>query len=408
MFKTAATTSDSNDVNNTALSTVVVQREALETIFFLAASAEYGSEHPLAKGIISKAAEMDIGKGLSRPLEPVNDFTNEPGKGIHCTILGHRVHIGNRKSLATNNIKLSPGTGDAMEYLEHKGQTAVVVSVDGQSEAVIGLIDKAKSEASLAVKVLQKKLGVKVYMLTGDNIRTAKAVGADIGIHPSQIIADVLPEGKVDCIKKLQKEHKHGVAMVGDGINDSPALAQADIGIAVGAGTNVAIETAGIVLVNSKLTDVVVAMDLTKTIYRRINLNFIWALGYNTFAIPIAAGALYPVLHQALPPFIAGVAMVLSSMNVLLSSLLLNRYKPPKFYNELGRNKTKSIVGDRDDDEEDAVTGYHEMAEPLIKSMDRDLYPGCSSSWGKACCCHPGKCLCGKDCNLDEEDDIDT
>lgn len=364
---------------------------------------------------------------MSRPLEPVEDFTNEPGKGIHCTIGGHRVHIGNRKSLETNKIEQRPGTTDAMEYLENRGQTAVVVSIDDKSEAVIGLIDKAKDEAALAVNVLQKLMGIKVYMLTGDNFRTAKSVAAEIGIYPSHVVADVLPEGKVECIKRLQQENKGAIAMVGDGVNDSPSLAQADIGIAVGAGTNVAIETAGIVLVNSKLTDVAVAVQLSQTIYKRIKLNFVWALGYNSAAIPIAAGALYPVVGQALPPFIAGIAMVLSSMTVLFSSLLLNQYKPPIFDKEykskdgevnLDKVHVTLTSGNRvtvqcesmraggpcccDPDScgcDDCEEHNPKDSTSLIpRSMDQNWYPGCPSSWGKACTCRPGNCSCGENC----------
>ena len=196
-----------------------------------------------------------------------------------------------------------------MELLEKRGQTSIVISVDGRSEAVLGLIDKAREEAVQVVKLLSNSLGVKVYMLTGDNERTAKVIAKKIGIHPRNIVSDVLPEGKVACIKKLQ-EQGESVAMIGDGVNDSPAMAQADVGIAIGAGTDVAIETAGIVLMNSKLSDVVIAIDFSRKVMNRIKLNFVWALGYNTLAIPIAAGTLYPVLQMALPPFMAGKSFV--------------------------------------------------------------------------------------------------
>jgi Cu+-exporting ATPase len=167
---------------------------------------------------------MDIGDGLHRPLTRPDDFKSEPGEGIHCTIDGYRIHIGNRRNLKSNDIAFTSDTMDAMEYIENKGQTAVVVSVDGKAEAVIGLIDKAKDEAATTINVL-RHMGISVYMLTGDNLRTARVVAAELGIAAANIIADVLPEGKVDCIKQLQKRYNGGVAMVGDGVNDAASLA---------------------------------------------------------------------------------------------------------------------------------------------------------------------------------------
>ncbi len=255
------------------------------------------------------------------------------------------VHIGNRRSLATNDIHVSPGTFDAMERLEDSGQTAVVVSLNGSTKAVIGIMDQAKDEATLTVNVLQQVFGIKVHMLTGDNIRTAKCVANSIGIPLTYVKADALPEDKVAYIRQLRINGEH-VAMVGDGINDSPALAEADVGIAIGSGTQIAHEAAGIVLVNSKLTDLLVAIDLAKTIYFRIKLNLFWALGYNILAIPIAAGLFYPFTHMALPPYIAAFAMALSSVSVLTSSLSLNRYRPPSFSTKkYGRNIRSCELG---------------------------------------------------------------
>lgn len=309
------------------------QRMAMENVMFLAACAEYGSEHPLAKGIMAKAGQLGIGEGLSRPLIAAEDFVSETGMGIKCTVSGHLIHVGNRRYLELNNIEVSLGVFDAMGYLEQRGRTSLVLSVDGYTEAVIGLIDKAKDDASLCVGVLQNIMGIKVYMLTGDNYNTASVVARDIGIPGSNVIADMLPEGKVECISRLQEEYGERVAMIGDGVNDSPALAKADVGMAIGTGTDVAVETANVVLMNSRLTDVIVALDLSRTVYSRIRLNFIWALGYNVLAIPVAAGVLYPVVQKALPPFMAAVAMILSSMSVLFNSLLLNRYTPPLLCN---------------------------------------------------------------------------
>lgn len=287
---------------------------------------------------------MSIGNGLSHSLSDVEDFEAEIGKGVKCIVENVTVHLGNRRSLAANDINVTPGTFDAMEFLEEQGRTAVVLSINGRTEAVLGLMDHAKDEAALTVNVLQHVFGINCHMLTGDNIRTARTVARDIGIPTRNVIADVMPAEKIEYIKQLRADGEH-VAMVGDGINDSPALAEADVGIAIGSGTQIAHEAAGIVLVNSKLTDLLVAIDLAKTIYFRIRLNFIWALGYNSLAIPIAAGALYPATHKALPPYVAAFAMALSSVSVLTSSLSLNRYRPPTFSKTYGRELRGGLLG---------------------------------------------------------------
>ena len=193
-----------------------VSQSTLENILFFAASAERGSEHPLAKAVISKAAELGIGEGLSRPLVPVENFKATTGTGVQCDVEGHTVHIGNRRCLAANDIEITEGTYDAMAHLESRGQTAVVVSVDGRTEAIIGMIDQAKDDAALTVNVLQRALHIKTFMITGDNKRTASVIARDIGIPPDHIIADVMPDGKVDCVKRLQEEGER-VAMIGDG-----------------------------------------------------------------------------------------------------------------------------------------------------------------------------------------------
>lgn len=356
---------------------------AMENILFVAACAENGSEHPLAKGIVAKAAELGIGEGLDRPPITAENFINDIGSGITCTVGNHTIHIGNRRHLESNDITISPGTFDAMEHLEKKGQTSITVSIDSQTEAVIGLIDKARDEASVVVNVLMHGMGIKVYMLTGDNIRTATVVAQDIGIPSSSVIADVLPQGKVDCVRRLQAQGEH-VAMIGDGVNDSPAIAQADVGIAIGAGTDVAIETANVVLMNSKLTDVVTTIDLSRTIFRRIQLNFLWALGYNTLALPIAGGALYPVIKVVLPPFVAGIAMALSSLSVLCSSLLLNRYVPPKIDKWYGRDLRQGTLGLE-------IVSVSSSLEPTEKKIPVQCE---GMEQGRGCSCSPDTCNC--------------
>lgn len=374
--------------------------------------------YPLA--ITSKAADLGFGDGLSRSLGDVENFEAEIGKGVTCTVDGVLIQIGNRRCLKANNITVSPGTFDAMEYLEDQGQTAVAISIDGRSEAVIGIIDQAKDEAALTVNVLQHVFGKSVYMLTGDNYRTARAVAHDIGIPASNVVADVLPSEKIEFVKQLRSKGEE-VAFVGDGVNDSPALAEASIGIAIGSGSQIAHEAAGIVLMNSKLTDLLVAIDLAKTIYSRIQLNLFWALGYNTIAIPVAAGVFYPITHKALPPYVAAFAMALSSVSVLASSLSLNRYKPPVYNRVYGRSARGGELGLEKIRTE--YQGRRLSVEIQCESMKRnepclcppetcncfpceehgnilstsndskDKFPGCSNAWNKPCQCNPCRCI---------------
>jgi len=363
---------------------VAASNRAIENVMFLAACAEHGSEHPLAKGILAKAEDMGIfsnstEKPNGRRLIPAEDFVSETGMGVKCVVDGRTVHIGNRRSIEDNHITPRSGTFKAMEYLENKGLTAVVVSVDGETEAVLGLIDKEKKDAAATIKVLQKVLGIDVYMLTGDNIRTARVIAKKIGISEEHVVADVLPSGKVDCIKQLQERYQDGgVTFVGDGVNDAPALVQADLGVAIGAGADVAVEAASIVLMNDRLADVVVFVDLSRTIYRRIKMNFVWALGYNTLAIPVAAGLLYPVFHKALPPYMAAVAMTLSSISVLLSSLALYQYKAPKL--ESYASKTEECC---DDSSTTVQAGSFQVSMNCQDMMH-----------GKPCSCPPDRCQC--------------
>lgn len=214
-----------------------------------------------------------------------------------------------------------------MREMERAGETAVAVVVDGQLLGVIGIADTLKSDAGTTVRALEQ-MGVQVFMMTGDNHRTAASVARSLGIDSKHVLSEVLPKDKAAQVKALQLRG-HVVAMVGDGINDSPALAQADVGMAIGSGSEIAIEAADVVLVRNDVFDVCVAMDLSRTVFRRIRLNFFWAMGYNVVGIPIAAGVLYPFLHVGLPPEFAGLAMVCSSISVVLSSLALRWYKAP-------------------------------------------------------------------------------
>jgi Cu+-exporting ATPase len=286
----------------------------------LAASAEKGSEHPLGRAVI-EAAEK---KGISIP--EATSFKAVPGEGVVAEQNGRAVLLGNRKLMAKYGMNLAPVEAD-VSALEREGETVMVLADGKEPLGVIGLADTLKDDASDTVRELQR-MKIEVVMLTGDNTRTAKAVAGKLGID--RVVADVLPEQKENVIKDLQKEGKV-VGMVGDGINDAPALAAANIGIAIGSGTDVAVETGGIVLIRNSLRDVVTAIKLSKATVRKIKQNLFWAFCYNVALIPIAAGALVPFLGPGVYnflPFLAAGAMASSSVTVVSNSLLLNRFKP--------------------------------------------------------------------------------
>ncbi len=289
------------------------ERKALS----LAASAESRSEHPLAEAILKKAKELS----LSFP-EPKN-FKAFPGEGVKVHLNGSEVYLGNRKFMENKKFNLN-GFEEKAKSWEEEGRTVVYLAQDGEIISIIGIEDTPKERAKEAVSLL-KKVNLKTAMITGDNKRTAQAVAKKVGIE--EVLAEVLPHEKKDAVKKFQ-EKVGFVAMVGDGINDAPALAQADVGIALGSGTDVAIETGGIVLIKDDLREVVVAIELSKATMRKVKQNLFWAFFYNTLGIPIAAGALYPFFQILLPPELAALAMALSSVSVVSNSLLLKRFNP--------------------------------------------------------------------------------
>jgi len=215
-----------------------------------------------------------------------------------------------------------------MKEIEEQGNTAVAVGVDGHIVGVLGIADEIKEDALETIEKMHE-MGIDVYVVTGDSKRTANAVGRYLQIPQDRIFAEVLPGDKANSVKELQ-ERGRVVAMVGDGINDSPALAQADVGIALGSGAQIAMESAEMVIVKNRLLDVLVAFDLSRVVFQRIRMNFVWAMGYNLIGIPIAAGLLYPFLHVGLPPQFAGLAMAFSSVSVVMSSLHLKYYKTPQ------------------------------------------------------------------------------
>lgn len=283
----------------------------------LAAAAEKGSEHPLGEAIVKEAENRNIN------LPQIKTFNSIPGEGIITNIEGKDIVIGNRKIMDRNKIDITSIEAKAHE-LADSGKTPMFIAIDGTLAGIIAVADTVKENSKKAVKALHD-MGIEVVMLTGDNEKTAKSIAKQVGID--RVISDVLPEGKANVIKDLQKEGKK-VAMVGDGINDAPALVTAEIGMAIGSGTDVAIESADIVLMRSDILDVVGAIQLSRATIRNIKQNLFWAFGYNVLGIPVAMGILKLFGGPLLNPMIGSFAMSLSSVSVLLNALRLKGFKP--------------------------------------------------------------------------------
>ena len=298
--------------------------QAYTELLQLAFSLEKMSSHPLAEAIVKKAEER------SAALKEVSDYEMIPGQGIAGTIDKTRCFAGNRKLMETNKIDISAAAG-LQERLADEGKTPLYFAQGGKFLGVIAAADVVKSTSREAIARLQE-MGMDVIMLTGDNARTAEAIKKQVGIKT--VIADVLPQDKEEKVRQLQ-EQGHKVAMVGDGINDAPALARADVGIAIGAGTDVAIESADIVLMKSDLMDAASAVSLSRAVMRNIKQNLFWAFFYNAIGIPVAAGVLYPAFHILLNPMIGAAAMSFSSVSVVSNALRL-RFFTPKWKHESG------------------------------------------------------------------------
>ncbi|MFC1939588.1 heavy metal translocating P-type ATPase [Chloroflexota bacterium] len=318
---------------------IAVPASSREEVLQLAASAERGSEHPLGEAIIKAALEKKL------DLSPVSGFTAVPGHGVEASVKGKKLLLGNLKLVKDRGLSLN-GLEKEAEHLWEEGKTVMFLSADSRLLGVIAVADTLKPGAEEALAEMHR-MGIETVMLTGDNRRTAEAIAREAGID--RVLADVLPEDKAQEVKKLQEEGRI-VAMVGDGINDAPALAQADVGIALGTGTDVAMETGDITLISGELEGIVTAISLSKRTIRTIKQNLFWAFAYNTALIPVAAGVLYLVFGNSgvpsglhfilgdygfLNPILAAAAMAASSVTVVSNSLRLKRFRPAKFDNQL-------------------------------------------------------------------------
>lgn len=282
-----------------------------ERVLRLLGAAEKGSEHPLAGAIVAGIASR------SMELPPASSFENIPGYGVRSVVEGSTVLVGTRRLMERENVQLEPLVHEQMEQLEDNGKTAMIIAVNGRYAGLVAVADTIKDTSHAAVLRLHD-MGIEVLMITGDNERTARAVAAQAGIR--RVLAEVLPEGKANEVKKLQQSGGGSVAMVGDGINDAPALVTADVGMAMGTGTDVAMEAADVTLVRGDLNSIPDAIEMSRRTMANIKQNLFWALAYNVIGIPIAALGF-------LAPWLAGAAMAFSSVSVVLNALRLQRVK---------------------------------------------------------------------------------
>ena len=295
----------------------VPRDESRDEVLRLAAIAEKHSEHPLGEAIVRGATE----RGLAVP--DADRFNAIPGHGVEAEYRGRVILLGNRKLMRERGVELA-GLLPQAETLEANGKTAMFLAVDGKAAGIIAVADTLKEHSAEAVARLHR-LGLEVLMITGDNRRTAEAIAKQVGID--RVLAEVLPQDKAEEVKKLQAEGKR-VAMVGDGINDAPALAQADVGMAIGSGTDIAKETGHVILIKEDLRDVVVALEVAQATMRKVKQNLFWAFSYNTASIPIGAGLLYPFFKLVVSPELAALLMAVSSVTVTLNTLLLRGFVP--------------------------------------------------------------------------------
>ncbi|MBS4956374.1 MAG: copper-translocating P-type ATPase [Clostridium sp.] len=315
VFDKTGTITEGKPVVTDIITTTISEEELLS----IAASSEKGSEHPLGEAIVKGAEERSI------EFKEISNFKAIPGHGIQVEIEGKVILLGNKKLMTENSIEVGD-LGLKSDKLANEGKTPMYIAINNKLEGIIAVADTVKPSSKEAIENLHK-MGIKVAMITGDNKKTADAIAKQVGIDI--VLAEVLPEDKANEVKKLQEKGSK-VAMVGDGINDAPALAQADIGIAIGTGTDVAIESANIVLMKGDLKDVATAIKLSKATIRNIKQNLFWAFGYNVLGIPVAMGVLHIFGGPLLNPMIGAAAMSLSSVSVLANALRLRGFNPNK------------------------------------------------------------------------------
>jgi Cu+-exporting ATPase len=329
-----------------------------ETILWLLGSLERSSEHPLARAIVSYA-EQELSqrneKNKSsyldeRPFLQPSQFRSSTGRGASgymtpasaaaadgdgcddtsSSTTRYFVAVGNRAFFAALEMEVTLDIDARMKALEEQGKTAILAAVDGQFVVVMGVADELRPDAAASVAYLRNVMKIDVWMVTGDNARTACAIAQQLNLPPQRVVSEALPNAKVHQVRKLQQQHGKIVCFVGDGVNDSPALAQANVGISMGTGAAIAAEASDMVLVRGQyVADVCTAIDLCRVIFARIQWNFVWSLLYNCLGIPLAAGICFPLLHTRVPPTVAAIAMALSSVSVVFSSLALRLYQPP-------------------------------------------------------------------------------
>ncbi|MGQ9854674.1 MAG: heavy metal translocating P-type ATPase, partial [Candidatus Oleimicrobiaceae bacterium] len=288
-------------------------------VLAVAAAVEKNSQHPLAQAIVRRAQEEGV------TVEEAEGLNTVGGKGVTATVRGQRVAVGNRALIVELGIAVPGKVDEELAVAEGRGCTVSLVATGDMVVGLVAITDELKPSSATAIRAL-REMGVRVVMLTGDSALAANEIARQADIE--EVIAEVLPQDKAAKVRQLQQEGGI-VAFVGDGINDAPAMAQADVGIAIGGGTDIAVEAGDVVLVKDDLVDAVAAIQLSRKVMQRIRQNLFWAFAYNTLLIPVAAGLLWPVFHITLRPEIAGLAMAMSSVTVITLSLTLKRYVPP-------------------------------------------------------------------------------
>jgi len=408
-------------------------------LLYMMGCAEKGSEHPLAKSLVEESTKIlsahrqSVRSADDVQLPDPDFFKSTPGRGIEATVGSYSLLVGNMEWLSHAGVDFTSPSGRSatslQQQLDREGKTVIFMAVNKRLRLLAGIADVIKPEAKETIQALQS-MGLRVYMLTGDHHRTATAVASVVGIAKQDVIAGVLPSEKAEKVRELQVgelqvssssfglqqsrqlamrrqrsgRHRNAqcVAMVGDGVNDAPALAQADLGIAVGAGAEVAVEAADMVLSRSKLSDVAVALHLSRVIFRRIQLNFLFSLGYNCLSIPLAGGLFFAITGVPLAPFVSGAAMALSSVSVVSSSLLLRTYKPPALEQLMHRTRCPTLrkLFDRAFGEVQAATLQEEREMVSVEvAQARELViqgiaASCGMLKGAQCTCPPDRCPC--------------